>query len=128
MAKKSKKRIYNPKTKSYYSIRQRSSSRGKKMISEYDKEVDVLLIKIRNKKPVYGEDIGKGIIVHYVDILSSLKRGDSFEVVDMKRTKIVHNLRACHCPVTTFPSLGNAYICRSDSVPVSFNSAVFTFE
>jgi uncharacterized protein YuzE len=35
------------------------------MISEYDKEVDVLLIKIRNKKPVYGEDIGKGIIVHY---------------------------------------------------------------
>lgn len=35
------------------------------MKSKYDKEVDVLLIKIRNKKPAFGEGIGGGIIVHY---------------------------------------------------------------
>ena len=31
----------------------------------YDKEVDVLLIKLKNTKPAYGEDIGGGIIVHF---------------------------------------------------------------
>lgn len=30
MPKKRKKRIYNPKTKTYYAIRQRSSKKGKK--------------------------------------------------------------------------------------------------
>ena len=35
------------------------------MIPNYDKEVDALLIKISNKKPEYGEDIGKGIIIHF---------------------------------------------------------------
>lgn len=35
------------------------------MKSKYAKEVDVLLIKIRNKKPAFGEDIGGGIIVHH---------------------------------------------------------------
>jgi uncharacterized protein YuzE len=35
------------------------------MRSKYDKNVDVLLIRIKNKKPAYGEDIGDGIIVHY---------------------------------------------------------------
>ena len=35
------------------------------MIANYDKEVDALLIKISNKKPEYGEDIGKGIIIHF---------------------------------------------------------------
>ena len=51
------------------------------MRSKYDKEVDVLLIKIRNKKPAFGEDIGGGIIVHYdedrnpveIEILSARK-------------------------------------------------------
>ena len=35
------------------------------MKAVYDKEVDVLLIKLKNTKPEYGEDIGKGIIVHF---------------------------------------------------------------
>lgn len=35
------------------------------MKSYYDKDVDALLIKISNSKPEYGEDIGKGIIVHF---------------------------------------------------------------
>ena len=35
------------------------------MRGKYSKEVDVLLIKIRDKKPAFGEDIGGGIIVHY---------------------------------------------------------------
>ena len=36
-----------------------------KMKAVYDKEVDVLLIKLKNTKPEYGEDIGEGIIVHF---------------------------------------------------------------
>ena len=35
------------------------------MKAKYDKEVDVLLIKLKNTKPQYGEDIGEGIIVHF---------------------------------------------------------------
>ena len=35
------------------------------MKAKYDKEVDVLLIKLNNNKPEYGEDIGEGIIVHF---------------------------------------------------------------
>ena len=35
------------------------------MKSYYDKEVDALLIKLSKTKPEYGEDIGKGIIVHF---------------------------------------------------------------
>jgi len=35
------------------------------MKAEYDKDVDVLLIKLSNKKPEHGEDIGEGIVVHY---------------------------------------------------------------
>jgi len=35
------------------------------MKAYYDKEVDVLLIKINNNKPDYGEDIGEGIILHF---------------------------------------------------------------
>ena len=31
----------------------------------YNKDVDVLLIKLNNNKPEYGEDIGEGIIVHF---------------------------------------------------------------
>ena len=31
----------------------------------YDKDVDVLLIKLNKNKPKYGEDIGEGIIVHF---------------------------------------------------------------
>lgn len=35
------------------------------MKTEYEKKVDVLLIKLRDEKPAFGEDIGGGIIVHY---------------------------------------------------------------
>ena len=35
------------------------------MKAVYDKDVDVLLIKLNNNKPKYGEDIGEGIIVHF---------------------------------------------------------------
>jgi len=35
------------------------------MNTTYNKDVDVLLIKLSNKKPEYGEDIGDGIIVHF---------------------------------------------------------------
>ena len=35
------------------------------MKAKYDKDVDVLLIKLNNNKPQYGEDIGDGIIVHF---------------------------------------------------------------
>ena len=35
------------------------------MKAKYDKDVDVLLIKLNNNKPAYGEDIGEGIIVHF---------------------------------------------------------------
>ena len=31
----------------------------------YNKDVDVLSIKLDNNKPKYGEDIGEGIIVHF---------------------------------------------------------------
>ena len=35
------------------------------MKAVYDKDVDVLLIKLKNTKPSYGKDIGEGIIVHF---------------------------------------------------------------
>lgn len=35
------------------------------MKARYDKDVDVLLIKLSDNKPEYGEDIGEGIIVHF---------------------------------------------------------------
>ena len=35
------------------------------MKATYDKDVDVLLIKLNNSRPKYGEDIGEGIIVHF---------------------------------------------------------------
>jgi len=35
------------------------------MKAVYDKDADVLLIKLSNNRPEYGEDIGDGIIVHY---------------------------------------------------------------
>ncbi|MBI2649863.1 DUF2283 domain-containing protein [Candidatus Woesearchaeota archaeon] len=35
------------------------------MKATYDKDADVLLIKLSNNKPEYGEDIGEGIIVHF---------------------------------------------------------------
>lgn len=31
----------------------------------YDKDVDVLLIKLSSNKPEYGEYIGQGIVVHF---------------------------------------------------------------
>ena len=35
------------------------------MKAKYDKVVDVLLIKIKDNKPEYGEDVGDGVIVHF---------------------------------------------------------------
>lgn len=35
------------------------------MKAMYDKDVDVLLIKLSSNKPEYGEDIGQGIVVHF---------------------------------------------------------------
>jgi uncharacterized protein YuzE len=35
------------------------------MRAQYDKEANVLLIRINNNKPIYGEDIGKGVILHF---------------------------------------------------------------
>ncbi len=35
------------------------------MKATYDKDVDVLLIKLSNSKPEYGEDVGQGIVVHF---------------------------------------------------------------
>ena len=35
------------------------------MKAKYDKDIDVLLIKLNNNKPEYGEDIGEGVIVHF---------------------------------------------------------------
>ena len=35
------------------------------MKATYDKDVDVLLIKLSSNKPEYGEDIGQGIVVHF---------------------------------------------------------------
>ncbi len=35
------------------------------MKAYYDKDVDVLLIRLNDNKPEYGEDIGDGIIVHF---------------------------------------------------------------
>ena len=37
----------------------------RKMKATYDKDVDVLLIKLSSNKPEYGEDIGQGIVVHF---------------------------------------------------------------
>ncbi len=51
------------------------------MKSVYDKEVDVLLIKIRNKKPAFGEDIGSGIIVHY----DKKRKPVEIEILDARR-------------------------------------------
>lgn len=54
---------------------------GGSMKAHYDKEANVLLIKISNNKPEYGEDIGKGVVVHFdknknpveIEILSAKK-------------------------------------------------------
>ena len=35
------------------------------MKATYDKDVDVLLIKLSDSKPEYGEDVGQGIVVHF---------------------------------------------------------------
>lgn len=35
------------------------------MKTTYNKDANVLLIKLANDKPSYGEDIGEGIIIHF---------------------------------------------------------------
>jgi uncharacterized protein YuzE len=51
------------------------------MKSRYDKDVDVLLIEIRDKKPAYGEEIGEGIIIHYDEERNPVE----MEILDAKR-------------------------------------------
>jgi len=51
------------------------------MKTKYDKDVGVLLIKIRDENPAYGEDIGGGVIVHY----SKDKMPVEIEILDAKR-------------------------------------------
>ncbi|MCS4541940.1 MAG: DUF2283 domain-containing protein [Euryarchaeota archaeon] len=51
------------------------------MKSYYDGEVDVLLIKIKDNKPAYGEDIGGGIIVHFDESKAPVE----IEILDAKR-------------------------------------------
>ncbi len=51
------------------------------MKAHYDKEVDVLLIKISNNKPEYGEDIDEGIILHF----DKNKKPVEIEILDAKR-------------------------------------------
>ena len=45
-------------------ISKHAKDRGK-MKAVYDKGSDVLLIKLSNNKPEYGEDIGEGIEIHF---------------------------------------------------------------
>lgn len=52
-----------------------------RMKTKYDKDVDVLLIKIRDENPAYGKDIGGGVIVHY----SKDKVSVEIEILDAKR-------------------------------------------
>ena len=51
------------------------------MKSRYDKDVDVLLIEIQDKKSVYGEGIGEGIIIHYDEKRNPVE----MEILDAKR-------------------------------------------
>ena len=51
------------------------------MRAHYDKEVNVLLIKINNNKPEYGEDIGDGIVVHF----DKNKTPVEIEILDAKK-------------------------------------------
>lgn len=53
---------------------------------------------------------------------------DYLELFDMKRKKILYNPWLCHQPVITFPSMGNAYIHRSNSIPMSFQSTILALE
>jgi len=52
-----------------------------KVRAKYDKEVDVLLVQIRDKRPAYGEDVGGGIIVHYDKSHNPVE----IEILDAKR-------------------------------------------
>jgi len=51
------------------------------MKAHYDKEADVLLIKINNNKPEYGEDIGDGIVIHF----DKNKTPVEIEILDAKK-------------------------------------------
>ena len=51
------------------------------MEAQYDKEANVLLIRISNNKPEYGEDIGKGIVVHF----DKNKNPVEIEILDAKK-------------------------------------------
>lgn len=51
------------------------------METHYDKEANVLLIRISSKKPEYGEDIGKGIVVHF----DKDRKPVEIEILDAKK-------------------------------------------
>ena len=51
------------------------------METHYDKEANVLLIRISNSKPEYGEDIGNGIVVHF----DKNKNPVEIEILDAKK-------------------------------------------
>ncbi len=51
------------------------------METHYDKEANVLLIRISNNKPEYGEDVGKGIVVHF----DKNKNPVEIEILDAKK-------------------------------------------
>ena len=55
-----------------------------KMNAKYDKDVDILLIKIQDKEPDHGEDIGDGIIVHFDKNESPVE----IEILNAKRNLI----------------------------------------
>ena len=47
---------------------------------EYDPEVDILLITLKEEKPVHGEDAGEGIIIHFSEENEPLE----IEILDAK--------------------------------------------
>ena len=51
------------------------------METHYDKEANVLLIRISNSKPEYGEDVGNGIVVHF----DKNKNPVEIEILDAKK-------------------------------------------
>ena len=65
----------------------------------YDKDANVLLIKLANDKPSYGEDIGEGIIIHFdknnspveIEILNAKKHLLNWieQALEVKKTETI---------------------------------------
>lgn len=69
------------------------------MKARYDKDVDVLSIKLNNNKPEYGEDIGDGIIVHFD------KNKNPVEIEILKAKKYIVDWLEQALEITDKPSL-----------------------